>query len=32
MPSCLWTWLLRHQEMVFARTAPEQKLQIVLES
>lgn len=28
----MWTWLLRHEELVFARTTPEQKLKIVLEA
>ena len=28
----LWSWTLRHQEIVFARTTPEQKLRIVLEA
>ena len=28
----MWSWLLRHEELVFARTTPEQKLKIVLEA
>ena len=27
----MWTWVLSHQELVFARTSPEQKLRIVTE-
>lgn len=27
----LWDWVLSHQELIFARTSPEQKLRIVME-
>ena len=27
----MWNWVLSHQELVFARTSPEQKLRIVME-
>lgn len=27
----MWDWVLSHQELVFARTTPEQKLRIVME-
>ncbi len=27
----MWNWVLSHQEIVFARTSPEQKLRIVME-
>jgi sodium/potassium-transporting ATPase subunit alpha len=31
MDDFMWDWVLSHQELVFARTSPEQKLLIVLE-
>ncbi|CAF1688737.1 unnamed protein product, partial [Adineta ricciae] len=31
MDDFMWDWVLSHQELVFARTTPEQKLQIVTE-
>ncbi|CAF2143858.1 unnamed protein product [Rotaria magnacalcarata] len=31
MDSFMWDWVLSHQELVFARTSPEQKLRIVSE-
>ncbi|CAF1474837.1 unnamed protein product, partial [Didymodactylos carnosus] len=31
MDDYLWDWVLSHQELVFARTSPEQKLRIVME-
>lgn len=31
MDDFLWDWVLSHQELVFARVSPEQKLRIVLE-
>ena len=31
MDPFLWDWVLSHQEIIFARTSPEQKLRIVLE-
>ncbi|CAF1039319.1 unnamed protein product [Adineta ricciae] len=31
MDDYMWNWVLSHQEMVFARTSPEQKLRIVME-
>jgi sodium/potassium-transporting ATPase subunit alpha len=27
----MWDWVLSHQELIFARTSPEQKLRIVME-
>ena len=27
----MWSWILSHQELIFARTSPEQKLRIVME-
>ncbi len=27
----MWNWVLSHQELIFARTSPEQKLRIVME-
>ena len=30
--SIIWDWVLRHDEIVFARTTPEQKLRIVMEA
>ncbi|CAF1022502.1 unnamed protein product [Adineta steineri] len=31
MDDYMWDWVLSHQEIVFARTSPEQKLRIVME-
>ncbi|CAF1250241.1 unnamed protein product [Didymodactylos carnosus] len=31
MDDYMWDWVLSHQELVFARTSPEQKLKIVME-
>jgi sodium/potassium-transporting ATPase subunit alpha len=31
MDDFMWNWVLSHQELVFARTSPEQKLRIVME-
>ncbi|CAF4884149.1 unnamed protein product [Rotaria sp. Silwood1] len=31
MDDFMWDWVLSHQELVFARTSPEQKLRIVVE-
>ncbi|CAF1191376.1 unnamed protein product [Adineta steineri] len=31
MDDSMWDWVLSHQELVFARTSPEQKLRIVME-
>ena len=31
MQDYIWDWVLSHQEIVFARTSPEQKLRIVME-
>jgi sodium/potassium-transporting ATPase subunit alpha len=31
MDDFMWDWVLSHQELVFARTSPEQKLLIVME-
>ena len=31
MDEYMWTWVLSHQELIFARTSPEQKLRIVME-
>jgi magnesium-transporting ATPase (P-type) len=31
MDDFMWDWVLSHQELVFARTSPEQKLRIVME-
>lgn len=31
MDDFMWDWVLSHQELVFARTTPEQKLRIVME-
>ncbi|CAF1297538.1 unnamed protein product [Adineta steineri] len=31
MDDFMWNWVLSHQELVFARTSPEQKLQIIME-
>ncbi|CAF0772610.1 unnamed protein product [Adineta ricciae] len=31
MDDYMWDWVLSHQELVFARTSPEQKLRIVME-
>ncbi|CAF1038731.1 unnamed protein product [Didymodactylos carnosus] len=31
MDDFMWDWVLSHQELVFARTSPEQKLKIVME-
>jgi sodium/potassium-transporting ATPase subunit alpha len=31
MQDYMWDWVLSHQELVFARTSPEQKLRIVIE-
>ncbi|CAF0733012.1 unnamed protein product [Adineta steineri] len=31
MDDFMWDWVLSHQELVFARTSPEQKLRIVIE-
>ncbi|UJR12114.1 hypothetical protein I4U23_016292 [Adineta vaga] len=31
MDDYMWNWVLSHQELVFARTSPEQKLRIVME-
>jgi sodium/potassium-transporting ATPase subunit alpha len=31
MDDFMWDWVLSHQELVFARTSPEQKLRIVTE-
>lgn len=31
MDDFMWSWVLSHQELVFARTSPEQKLRIVTE-
>ena len=27
----MWNWVLSHQELIFARTSPDQKLRIVIE-
>ena len=31
MDEYMWDWVLSHQELIFARTSPEQKLRIVME-
>ncbi|UJR28029.1 hypothetical protein I4U23_009288 [Adineta vaga] len=31
MDEYIWTWVLSHQELIFARTSPEHKLRIVME-
>ncbi|CAF0900433.1 unnamed protein product [Adineta ricciae] len=31
MDEYMWTWVLSHQELIFARTSPEHKLRIVME-
>ncbi|CAF1214539.1 unnamed protein product [Adineta steineri] len=31
MDDFMWNWVLSHQELVFARTSPEQKLHIIME-